>query len=60
MYEWMHMMIESFIHSIPDFGLDKKQPWKSIANLNILIEKFLPTLGADYTVKDGVAIHKTA
>ena len=53
-------MIESYLHSTSDLKLDKKQPWKSIAILNTLIEKHLQTLGADYAVKDGVAIHKTA
>jgi len=43
-------MIDSFIHSISDLGLDKKQPWKSIANLSTLIEKLLQNLGADYAV----------
>lgn len=53
-------MIESFIHSDSGLGLDRERPWNSIADLNDVIERHLKTLGPDYSVKEGVAIHKTA
>lgn len=53
------MNISEYIKNNFPFSSDM-MPWEITQNLPQLIEKIIPTLGDDYRVENGVAIHKTA
>lgn len=36
------------------------QPWEITSNLKSILEELILQLGEDFTIKDGIAIHKTA
>lgn len=50
--------IESFDEHLP--SLYSLEPWQVVQQAPFAIAKMLPRLPADYTIKDGVAIHSTA
>lgn len=53
--------IDDFIKDFPaSFQDADSQPWEITNDLKNILEKALPTLSDDYTIADGVAIHKTA
>lgn len=45
-------------HSV--FPLDENRPWLTIAQLEQTLREMIDTLGDNYVVENGVAIHKTA
>ncbi|OXG05514.1 succinyltransferase-like protein [Flavobacterium araucananum] len=52
-------------HFIEDFSktfntLSTSEPWNITNDLKNIIEKMILNLGDDYTIQDGIAIHKTA
>lgn len=53
-------MIEDFIIQPTTFPLKGEEAWNIIANLNDRILRLQESLGDDYEVHNGVAIHKTA
>ena len=53
-------MIERYITRPSAFSLTGEMPWNIIDRLTETISQLLQTLGDDYLIKDGVAIHKTA
>ena len=53
-------MIKRYITRPSAFSLTDEMPWKIIDRLPETICRLLQTLGDDYLIKDGVAIHKTA
>ncbi len=50
--------ISKFPGLIPD--TDLLQPWDITNRIKEILEKVIPTLGFDFHIKEGVAIHKTA
>lgn len=52
-------MIKQFITHPAAFPLNDN-PWVITDNLCGFLESFIPTLGSDYKVENGVAIHQTA
>lgn len=54
-------MIKKFITKPTAFPFaDGELPWQTVAALDRILYALADTLGDDYIVKDGVAIHKTA
>lgn len=53
-------MINEYIKLPTSFSLGNKQPWEIIAGLSDYITLIIESLGDDYSVKDGVAIHRSA
>ena len=53
-------MIKDFVKEETAFPLGEAYPWEITDRLGATITRLLETLGEDYMVKDGVAIHKTA
>lgn len=53
-------MIKDFIQKPTAFPFKDEMPWKTVNNLGSIIEQMIAELGDDYTIKDNVAIHKTA
>jgi len=53
-------MIQEYIIKPTAFPLDDKNPWDIIANLINTIQELIKTLGDDYEIREGVAIHSTA
>ncbi|WP_430401708.1 DapH/DapD/GlmU-related protein [Fluviicola sp.] len=41
-------------------AFEGSRPWEITDQLKDLLEELIPTLGTDYRIEDGVAIHKTA
>ena len=53
--------IASFINDLPDWILkEKKIPWEIINNLDSILSGLIESLDQNYTINNGVAIHKTA
>jgi len=54
--------IKEFISDVPSFLQTEayRLPWRVVADLEVIIKRMLPHLGPDYTVENGIAIHKTA
>ncbi|MDE6682361.1 MAG: hypothetical protein K2J87_02935 [Muribaculaceae bacterium] len=52
-------MTKEYISSCPII-IDEQAPWTTVANLCPLLEAMVCSLGDDYEIYDGVAIHKTA
>ena len=54
--------IKDFISNIPSFlkTKDYSLPWKITADIKEIIEALIPTLGTDFKVENGIAIHKSA
>jgi UDP-N-acetylglucosamine diphosphorylase / glucose-1-phosphate thymidylyltransferase / UDP-N-acetylgalactosamine diphosphorylase / glucosamine-1-phosphate N-acetyltransferase / galactosamine-1-phosphate N-acetyltransferase len=50
--------ISSFAIAFPD--LKSLFPWDIIGDLPTFLQKEIESLGSDYSIKDGIAIHKTA
>ena len=53
-------MIELFITHPTVFPLQKEDPWVIVGNLCEIVSQLIETLGDDYEIKDGVAIHHSA
>ena len=53
-------MIEDYIKLPTAFPLGEAEPWKIIENLCETVSRLIETLGDEYHVEDGVAIHHTA
>lgn len=53
-------MIERYITRPSAFSLTDEMPWKIIDRLTETISQLQQSLGDDYQINDGVAIHKTA
>lgn len=53
-------MIKDYVNENTVFPLGETNPWNIIDHLGETISRLQESLGEDYTVKDGVAIHKTA
>ncbi|ADV50854.1 transferase, LpxA family [Cellulophaga algicola DSM 14237] len=53
--------IKDFIATISEHfeAVQHLAPWDITNNLKAIIEEILPKLGADFTIADGIAIHKT-
>lgn len=54
------IQIRDFIDDFPLEGYAKKKPWDLIHLLPKIITEVMATLGDDFAIKEGVAIHKTA
>ena len=54
------MMINNYITNDTVFPLGESSPWATIDHLEETIVRLQESLGDDYTVRDGVAIHHTA
>ncbi len=53
--------IRNWIHNFPSWlGQEDKMPWEIIRDLEELLKKRIKTLGKDYHIDNGVAVHKTA
>ncbi len=54
--------VKDFITDIPSFLQIEKYnfPWKVTDHIKEIIEELIPTLGIDFKISNGVAIHKTA
>lgn len=52
-------MIQEYITKDFPF-MSESNPWEVISELPQVIEKLIPTLGKDYEINNGVAIHRTA
>ncbi len=53
-------MIENYIKQPTAFPLEGKEPWEIVRSLNNILYRLMEQLDDSYTVKDGIAIHKTA
>lgn len=53
-------MIEHYIKQQTEFPINERLPWVMIDKLCETLGTIIETLGDDYDIKDGVAIHKTA
>lgn len=53
-------MIREYIKSATSFPFGTKLPWEIISELSDHITNIIESLGDDYSVKDGIAIHKSA
>ena len=53
-------MIEDYIKLPTAFPFGEAEPWKIIENLCETVSRLIETLGDEYHVEDGVAIHHTA
>lgn len=53
-------MLKTFITQPTVFPLESGCPWAIVENLSKTISGLIATLGDDYEVKKGVAVHKTA
>jgi len=53
--------IKDFISNIPEFLKTEQNqaPWELTSNLKKIIEKIIPTLGTEFKIADGIAIHKS-
>lgn len=53
--------INQFIHSFPaEIKQDNKEPWEITQSVIEIIQALLPLLNEEFTISDGIAIHKTA
>jgi NDP-sugar pyrophosphorylase family protein len=53
--------IKNWIHNFPSWlGQEDKTPWEIIGDLENLLKKQIRTLGKDYNISNGVAVHKNA
>ncbi|GDX52573.1 glucose-1-phosphate thymidylyltransferase [Bacteroidota bacterium] len=54
--------IHEFINGFTEMFSDESKlfPWEITGNLNVLLEKFILKLNADYNIENGIAIHKSA
>lgn len=52
-------MIAEYI-STDSILIDENRPWSTVANLDTILTTLIATLGEEYEINDGVAIHKTA
>lgn len=52
-------MIQEYITKDFPF-MSESNPWEVISELPQVVEKLIPTLGKDYEINNGVAIHRTA
>lgn len=53
--------ISQFIHSFPaEIKQDDKEPWEITQSVIEIIQALLPSLNEEFTISDGIAIHKTA
>lgn len=53
-------MIKHYITQPTKFPLNDRKPWAIVDDLCTTLDKIIDSLGEDYVVNDGVAIHKTA
>ena len=53
-------MIKNYITQQTEFPINERLPWVMIDKLCETLDSIIETLGDDYDIKDGVAIHKTA
>ena len=53
-------MIKHYITQQTEFPINERLPWVMIDKLCETLDSIIETLGDDYDIKDGVAIHKTA
>ncbi len=53
-------MISEYIIHPTVFPLQAEEPWKVVENLCETISRLIETLGDEYDIKEGVAIHRTA
>lgn len=53
-------MITNYITRPTEFPMDALLPWTIVDHLCETLATIIATLGEDYDIKDGVAIHKTA
>ena len=59
----MYIMIKirNWTHNLPSWlGQEDKMPWEIIGDLEDLLKKQIRTLGENYNISNGVAVHKTA
>jgi UDP-N-acetylglucosamine diphosphorylase / glucose-1-phosphate thymidylyltransferase / UDP-N-acetylgalactosamine diphosphorylase / glucosamine-1-phosphate N-acetyltransferase / galactosamine-1-phosphate N-acetyltransferase len=56
------IQINDYIERFPEFfpGLAGKAPWDIVSAIDGIIKKHIESLGDDYTISNGIAIHKTA
>ena len=53
--------IKNWIQNFPSWlGQEDKMPWEIIEDLDDLVKKQIQTLGKDYKINNGLAVHKTA
>ena len=53
--------IRNWTHNLPSWlGQEDKMPWEIIGDLEDLLKKQIRTLGENYNISNGVAVHKTA
>jgi UDP-N-acetylglucosamine diphosphorylase / glucose-1-phosphate thymidylyltransferase / UDP-N-acetylgalactosamine diphosphorylase / glucosamine-1-phosphate N-acetyltransferase / galactosamine-1-phosphate N-acetyltransferase len=50
--------IQEFKQMFP--GMDEELPWDITSAVQLIVSKRIKTLGADYTIKENIAIHKGA
>lgn len=53
-------MIKDFILKSTAFPFSDEMPWQTVSDLCPTLEQLMAGLSDDYTIKDNVAIHKTA
>lgn len=55
------VIISDFISNFPVIpGTELLQPWDITNTIKELLEKIIPSLGSDFHIHDGIAVHKTA
>lgn len=53
-------IINQYLLKHTAFPFNNEMPWEAINNLCVTLEQIIPDLGEDFTIKDNIAIHKTA
>ena len=56
----IHSFIKAYIDNSTSFPLEGRLPWDIISNLDSILNDMIESLGDDYVVTGGVAIHKSA
>ena len=52
-------MIQAYITNPTAFPLRAEEPWRVVENLCETISRLIATLGDEYAIREGVAIHST-
>ena len=56
----MNCILETYVPSLANLPVGSLQPWEVTSGLEQLISEWITRLGEEYTVTDGVAVHRDA